>query len=46
MHPINYGLEDKVFVVTGGSRGIGFEIAGSDFMTGQTLNVDGGASAI
>ncbi len=27
MHPINYDLEDKVFVVTGGSRGIGFEIA-------------------
>mgnify|MGYP002063220625 CR=1 FL=1 len=27
MHPINYGLEGKVFVVTGGSRGIGFEIA-------------------
>ena len=26
MHPINYGLEGKVFVVTGGSRGIGFEI--------------------
>lgn len=36
MHSINYGLEDKVFVVTGGSRGIGFEIA----------NVDGGASAV
>lgn len=27
MHPIDYGLADKVFVVTGGSRGIGFEIA-------------------
>lgn len=27
MHPLNYGLEGKVFVVTGGSRGIGFEIA-------------------
>ena len=26
MHAINYGLEGKVFVVTGGSRGIGFEI--------------------
>ena len=27
MNPINYGLEGMVFVVTGGSRGIGFEIA-------------------
>jgi len=27
MHPISYGLAGKVFVVTGGSRGIGFEIA-------------------
>ena len=27
MSPFNYKLEDKVFVVTGGSRGIGFEIA-------------------
>ena len=27
MHPLNYNLEDKVFVVTGGSRGIGYEIA-------------------
>lgn len=26
MHSINYDLEGKVFVVTGGSRGIGFEI--------------------
>jgi NAD(P)-dependent dehydrogenase (short-subunit alcohol dehydrogenase family) len=27
LHQLNYGLENKVFVVTGGSRGIGFEIA-------------------
>ena len=27
MHQLNYGLADKVFVVTGGSRGIGFNIA-------------------
>jgi 2-deoxy-D-gluconate 3-dehydrogenase len=27
MSPFNYKLEDKIFVVTGGSRGIGFEIA-------------------
>jgi 2-deoxy-D-gluconate 3-dehydrogenase len=27
MQPINYGIENMVFVVTGGSRGIGFEIA-------------------
>ena len=27
MHQLNYGLENKVFVVTGGSRGIGFIIA-------------------
>ena len=27
MSAINYNLEDQVFVVTGGSRGIGFEIA-------------------
>jgi NAD(P)-dependent dehydrogenase (short-subunit alcohol dehydrogenase family) len=27
MSPFNYNLADKVFVVTGGSRGIGFEIA-------------------
>jgi 2-deoxy-D-gluconate 3-dehydrogenase len=27
MSSINYNLEDQVFVVTGGSRGIGFEIA-------------------
>ena len=27
MSPINYNLENQVFVVTGGSRGIGFEIA-------------------
>jgi len=27
MSPFNFNLEDSVFVVTGGSRGIGFEIA-------------------
>ncbi len=27
MHQLSYGLSDKVFVVTGGSRGIGLEIA-------------------
>ena len=27
MSSVNYNLEDQVFVVTGGSRGIGFEIA-------------------
>ena len=55
MNSINYNLEDQVVVVTGGSRGIGFDIAhpalflcsaGADFITGQTLLVDGGASAI
>lgn len=55
MNSINYNLEDQVVIVTGGSRGIGFEIAhpalflcsaGADFITGQTLLVDGGASAI
>ncbi len=44
MLPINYGLADKVFVVTGGSRGIGLEITRSNFMSGQTLRGDGGAS--
>ena len=27
MNAINYNLENQVFIVTGGSRGIGFEIA-------------------
>jgi NAD(P)-dependent dehydrogenase (short-subunit alcohol dehydrogenase family) len=37
LHQLNYGLEDKVFVVTGGSRGIGFNIA--QLLLAQKANV-------
>jgi NAD(P)-dependent dehydrogenase (short-subunit alcohol dehydrogenase family) len=37
MHQLNYGLENKVFVVTGGSRGIGFNI--TQLLLAQRANV-------
>jgi 2-deoxy-D-gluconate 3-dehydrogenase len=37
MNQLNYGLENKVFVVTGGSRGIGFNIA--QLLLAQKANV-------
>lgn len=76
MGNLSYGLENKVVVVTGASRGIGLEIArllieqktiplgriaepadvahpalflcsaAADFITGQTLTVDGGATVV
>lgn len=50
---MNFNLEGKTALVTGGSRGIGLETAKSllakgaaVFICGQTLLVDGGATAV
>jgi NAD(P)-dependent dehydrogenase (short-subunit alcohol dehydrogenase family) len=41
MGAIRYGLEDRVFVVTGGSRGIGLEIAKELFNQGAKVAICG-----
>lgn len=41
MGTIRYGLEDRVFLVTGGSRGIGFAIAGELVVQGALVVICG-----
>jgi hypothetical protein len=38
---MDLGLRDRVYLVTGGSRGLGF--AAASYITGAIIPVDGGA---